>query len=130
MYDFGAFSAAQLGFANQRQAFLGRISPCRLMAPEFPAIYMQGLGSPSDSFNNIAMGFYWQDSWRCAVPNVTLNYGVRYDVEIPPTFKAPTGLAADWLSIPRIAKRNSDRQEQFPATHSAWPGTRRATARL
>src|SRR5439155_3367558 len=26
-------------------------------------------------------------------PKVTLNYGLRYDVEIPPSFKAPTALA-------------------------------------
>ena len=35
---------------------------------------------------------FWQDSWRIS-PKLTLNYGVRYDVEIPPKFKQPQGLA-------------------------------------
>ena len=54
--------------------------------------YIQGLGSPKDKFKNIPIGLFWQDSWRVS-PKLTLNYGVRYDVEIPPKFKPPQGLA-------------------------------------
>src|SRR5207249_7728637 len=43
--------------------------------------------NPHDSFSNTPMGFFAQDSWRIR-PNLTLNYGIRYDVELTPTFNA------------------------------------------
>jgi hypothetical protein len=89
VYDFGATTSANLGFPS---SFPG-LSPVQSYGAGLPGDFIQGLGSPRDSFNNIPMGFFWQDSWRIK-PNFTLNYGVRYDVEIPPRFKAPSGLAA------------------------------------
>jgi len=57
-----------------------------------PGDFVQGLGSPSDSFHNVPIGLFWQDSWHVR-PTVTLNFGVRYDVEIAPKFKPVTPLA-------------------------------------
>jgi hypothetical protein len=88
VYDFGSFSAANLGFPS---AFPG-LSPVQAYGAGLPGDFIQGLGSPSDSFSNKPLGVYWQDSWRIR-PNITLNYGLRYDIEFPPHFKPPQGLA-------------------------------------
>ena len=57
-----------------------------------PSGFVQGIGNPNDSFSNKPLGVFWQDSWRVS-PKVTLNYGLRYDIEIPPTFPPPIGFA-------------------------------------
>src|SRR5438270_9503761 len=58
-----------------------------------PQNFIQGVGNPHDSFSNTALAGYIQDSWQVA-NNVTLNYGVRYDVELTPTFAAINPLSA------------------------------------
>ncbi len=48
-----------------------------------PQTFIQGVGNPHDAFSITPLGFFLQDSWRIK-PNLTLNYGVRYDVELVP----------------------------------------------
>lgn len=48
-----------------------------------PQNFIQGIGNPHAEFVNTPLGFFIQDSWRVK-PNLTLNYGVRYDVELVP----------------------------------------------
>jgi len=88
VYDFGSFSAANLGFPSTFPEF----SPVQAYGAGLPGDFIQGLGSPKDSFSNKPLGLFLQDSWRVR-PNLTLNLGVRYDIEFPPKFKPPQGLA-------------------------------------
>jgi len=82
--DIGSLSPANLGLPTNA-GFQG-LSPVQAYGAGIPADVIQGLGSPSDSFHNIPIGAFWQDSWRIN-RKVTLNYGLRYDIEIPPTLK-------------------------------------------
>ena len=45
--------------------------------------FVQTLGEPTISYNSLFSGLYAQDSWKPR-PNITLTYGVRYDVYTPP----------------------------------------------
>jgi hypothetical protein len=58
-----------------------------------PSNFIQGVGNPHDAFSNTVAGAFLQDSWRIR-SNLTLNYGVRYDVEFTPRFSAINSLAA------------------------------------
>jgi len=58
-----------------------------------PVSYIQGIGSSNQPFDNLPFGFFLQDSWRLN-KRFTVNYGVRYDVEITPLFAPLPGINA------------------------------------
>jgi len=58
-----------------------------------PQSYIQGIGSSNAPFDNLPMGFFLQDSWQMN-RHLTVNYGVRYDVEVSPLFAPATALNA------------------------------------
>jgi hypothetical protein len=81
-------------FAQQSVlAGLPALSPVQAYGAGIPSNFIQGVGGPHDSFSNKTLGVFAQDSWRIK-PNLTLNYGVRYDVEFTPTFAPINSLAA------------------------------------
>ena len=127
VYDFGALAASNaLSNADYNAlpaALQNTIAPLNaVQAYGFgvPGQLVQGLGSPSDTFHNIPIGAFWQDSWRIN-PKVTLNYGVRYDVEIAPTFKAPQGLALAAYNTLGLQKGiQTDKNNIQPRIGVAW----------
>src|SRR5215468_4803427 len=58
-----------------------------------PTTYIQGIGNSKQPFDNIPVGLFAQDSWRVN-RKLTLNFGVRYDVEISPLFGPATAVNA------------------------------------
>jgi hypothetical protein len=101
LYNFGGTDPATLGFTNICSAnglpaglcptFPG-FTPIQSYGLGFPNELVQGYGSPTDSFSNKPLGVFWQDSWRVS-PSLTLNYGLRYDIEFPPQL-SPLNAAA------------------------------------
>jgi hypothetical protein len=111
-YDFGSFAAFPAPFPT--------LNAVQAYGAGLPGDFVQGLGSPSDTFHNIPIGVFWQDSWRVR-PNLTLNYGVRYDVEIPPTFKPVTALGQAGYNFLGLQKGiQTDKNNVQPRVGLAW----------
>ena len=56
------------------------LNPLQSFSFGLPTFYQQGFGNPTTVANLPLSSVYWQDSWAM-VPNFTLNYGVRYDLD-------------------------------------------------
>ena len=126
VYDIGAIPSSEIalfGFVNPEPGVLPDfpgLSPIQAYGAGLPSDYIQGLGTPSDTFKNIPIGVFWQDSWR-ARHNLTVNYGVRYDVEIPPKFTAPQGLALPAYNQLGLQKGiQTDKNNVQPRIGIAW----------
>jgi hypothetical protein len=78
LYNFGGLSATTLN-----SAFAGApdFTPVQQYGLGFPANFIQGFGNPHSGLDNKPMSLFLQDSWQLR-PGLTLNIGVRYDVEL------------------------------------------------
>jgi hypothetical protein len=88
LFNFGGLDASTLnaafvnvpgcipGAANCAPAF----TAVQQYGLGFPANYIQGFGNPASALSNKPVAFFAQDSWQIR-PNLTINYGVRYDIE-------------------------------------------------
>ncbi len=112
VYNFGAQSLFPAPFPE--------FNPVQAYGLGMPGVFIQGIGTPTDSFSNKPLGIFWQDSWRMH-HNLTVNYGVRYDVEFPPTFKPPTGLGQTGYNFLGVQKGiQTDKNNIQPRLGIAW----------
>lgn len=96
--NFGGQSASTFGFPNSvdlgtEVVNLPGSNGLQTYGLGIPTTYIQGIGESNQPFDNLPFGFFAQDSWRIS-PKLTLNYGVRYDVEISPLFAPATAVNA------------------------------------
>ncbi len=120
LFNFGDFTASNLGFPVDAPAF----TPTQSYGLGLPSTFVQGFGNPVSKLKNKPLAFYAQDSWK-AHPRVTLNYGVRYEIEFTDTI-APVGIrdplstitlsAADVLA----AQNAVGVQQGFPRDKNNW----------
>jgi hypothetical protein len=87
VYTFGSLGADSLSFPA---AFPG-FSPVQAYGLGIPSTYFQGIGNTNRPSTDTGLGVFAQDSWRIT-QKLTLNYGVRYDVEWAPIFSPATSI--------------------------------------
>jgi hypothetical protein len=121
LFNFGGLSAATLN-----PAFAGApdFTPVQQYGLGFPSNFIQGFGNPVSSISNKPMAFFAQDSWK-ARPNLTFNYGVRYDYELTeqiPTLPLRDPLSGISLSAADIqaAQDAMGVQQGFPRDKNNW----------
>jgi len=92
--NFGGLAASTFGFPNSVAGIsLPGTTGLQSYGLGIPTTYIQGIGNSKQPFDNIPIGFFGQDSWKVN-RKLTLNYGVRYDVEISPLFTPATAVNA------------------------------------
>src|SRR5437763_10063520 len=124
VYNFGEISPGAFGLPTTFGGLtVPNFSPGQAYGLGVPQVFIQGIGNPHQSFSNTALGLFVQDSWRLR-PNLTLNYGARYDVEYTPVFSAVNEIsrkAQDALGIVKGIPR--DTNNIAPRIGLAWdPG--------
>ena len=99
-YTFGSLDAADVSPAL---AGLPGFSPIQAYGLGLPQDFVQGIGIPNLKYNEKVLGAFIQDSFRLN-SRLTLNYGLRYDIESEPTqsaLNANTAAAEQRLWHPR-----------------------------
>lgn len=94
LYDFGSLSANELGLPSTVGGLaVPSITAVQAYGLGLPGDFIQGIGHSDIPFNVPSLGVYWQDSWKMT-SRLTLNYGLRYDIEFTPIFTPGTPLNA------------------------------------
>ncbi len=90
----------------------------------FPSVFIQGFGNPNSAIKNKPIAFFAQDTWK-VLKNVTLNYGIRYDIELteefaPTPFRDPlTGINLTAQDV-QIAQDALGVTQGFPRDSNNW----------
>lgn len=83
LFNFGPFASGNLdpGFG-----VLGApdLTPVQSYGLGLPSNFIQGFGNSRSRIKNTPIAFFAQDTWK-ATKRLTVNYGVRYDVELTET---------------------------------------------
>lgn len=89
VYTFGSLDAGAFGFPSAFPSF----NAVQSYGLGIPTTYFQGIGNTNRPTTDKGLGVFAQDSWKIS-RKLTLNYGVRYDIEWTPIFPPATALNA------------------------------------
>ena len=131
LFNFSQQSCSSLITGCTGPAF----TPIQTYGLGFPSVFIQGFGNPNSAIRNRPIAFFVQDTWKM-FKNFTVNYGVRYDIELtdefePTPFRDPlTGItltaqdiqtAQDALNVTQGFPR--DKNNIAPRLGFAWDVT-------
>lgn len=95
-----------------------------------PQTYIQGIGNSNQPFDHIPVGVFAQDTWKVN-RKLTLNYGIRYDVEITPLFQPATSVnAAAEKALGVVEGIPRDFNNVAPRFGLAWDPSGRGTTSI
>lgn len=107
LFNFGANSCATLITGCTGPAF----TPVQSYGLGFPSVFIQGFGNPNSRVQNRPLAFFGQDTWKVR-PNFTINYGLRYDVELTQTIP-PVGVVDPLARVQLTARDLQTVQDQL-----------------
>ncbi|MCP9494668.1 MAG: TonB-dependent receptor [Pyrinomonadaceae bacterium MAG19_C2-C3] len=124
LFNFGGLSAGTLGLPANAPDF----TPVQQYGIGFPGNFIQGFGNPASDYTNKPFAFFAQDSWK-ATQRLTVNYGVRYDVEFTRQI-APVGFTDTLTGITLSADQVRAAQDVVGVTQGIPRDTNNIAPRL
>jgi hypothetical protein len=124
IFDFGSLSPSELGLpSNVGGASVPSLTALQAYGLGLPGDFIQGIGNSNRPFNVPSLGLFAQDSWKIS-PRLTLNYGLRYDIQWTPTFAAGTPLNATAEPVLHVVEGVPVSSKNFaPRLGIAWDPT-------
>src|SRR5258708_32396646 len=114
LFNFGGLSASNFGFPASAPDF----TPVQQYGLGLPTSFFEGFGNPVSKIGTKPIAWFAQDSWKIR-KNITLNYGIRYDLEIP-TKIPPVGVRDPFSGITLSASNILAAQDALNG-HQAFP---------
>ena len=126
-WHFDSIGNAQLWNLPPTQTSCGTNPTSSTFGCGFPDEYHQAFGNTALSFNDKLLALYVEDQWKI-LPRLSLNYGVRYDLDLQP--QGFNGNMSDPIQAPLPKGIPRNYADFSPRVGFSWSLTKHATTVL